>query len=980
MIIRFLYLLALILPACGTLYAQNKTWIGTTDEWGLDENWSPNGIPESVNSVIISSGAAAWPKLSEPVEVNSFTMNPGSQIDVKGHKLTSKGAVNLTGATVYSSETGPAVIETKGGASYLRNSVFANGLDFTATSNATVNEADDTGPNTYNGNVKITMAGSGALNFSTGYRSVVNGNLTIERPATAASGTANVFTSGAVASTGVTGDFTYINKIDGATTIGGGLSGKTVIAGKVNIDVETTGNFAFTLQRLANTTSGGVISIKNPGTFSLFNDTLTVASFTVSGKKFSDSNIINNKLTFNTFQYEDDPLNNAVLYVSSNEFNGAATFTQKGTAGLNEGWAGPNTYNGNTVFTAIGGTVTISGWSKSTFNGNLTVERTATGTTNVFTSGNEGSVVVTGNFFYKNHADGETRIGAASGGKNVVNGKVDIDVETTGNPAFTLRRLANYTTGGAISIVNPGALNIQNDTLTVTSFTVSGKKFTDSNINNNELTFDTFGYEDDPLNNATLFLSSNEFNGVATFTSRGSGPLNESWNGPNQFNGNVTYSRNGAGNIVIGHSFVSSYAVNLTFASTAGIVVNAPGRIRFNGAMDGTFTQTGVAEPVLPGFVLEKTGDAKLVLIQPLRTSNTVSFVSGCIEASETSPLIFQAGTGHTGAGDESHVIGPVHKIGNTGFTFPVGSGEKLFTAGISAPSGPTDRFSAEFFARNPGDDGYDPGIKAGTLTKVYGEGYWEIQPVAPTTGNVTITLGYNFPSGYITDPLKLAVAHWSGGLWNDLGNGDRSGNNTVGTVSTAGAVPAFSPFTIASTEDINPLPVVLAAFSVFGEETTAILHWTTTDEVNSERFEIEHSTDARIWNMVGVVAAKKERNIVSNYTYIHTNPFTGINYYRLKMADPDGSYIYSKIESLVLSGETVSILYPNPVSDRVFIKAGGKVQQVEVIDLLGRTVQSIAGDLNAGLDISRLVPGLYRVRLSLHGGSVMTHSLAIAR
>lgn len=82
-----------------------------------------------------------------------------------------------------------------------------------------------------------------------------------------------------------------------------------------------------------------------------------------------------------------------------------------------------------------------------------------------------------------------------------------------------------------------------------------------------------------------------------------------------------------------------------------------------------------------------------------------------------------------------------------------------------------------------------------------------------------------------------------------------------------------------------------------------------------------------------------------------------------------DGGYTYSKIESLVLSGETIPILYPNPVSDRVFIKSVGKVQQVEVIDLLGRTVHSAAGDLSAGLDVSRLVPGLYKVRLRLPGG-----------
>ena len=967
MTIRLLYLLAVILPFTGALYAQNKSWIGTTDEWGLPENWNPNGVPTSENDVTISSGTA-WPKLSGPVGVKSFTMNPGSQIDMKGHKLTSEGVIYLSGATVFSSQTGPAAMETKGGTSYLRNSVFTNGLDFKATGSAVLNEADATGANTYSGNLKITMAGSGTLNFSSGYRSVVNGNLVIERPADATGGATNIFTSGAAASTGVTGDFTYINKIGGTTTIGGS-SGKTVVAGKVNMDVETTGNPAFILQSLANITPGGAVSIINPGLFNLYNDTLTVASFTVSGKKFNDTNISNNRLTFGSFQYEDDPVNNAALYLSLNEFTGTTTFTHKGTGGFNEGWNGPNTYNGNTTFTARGGTLNVSGWSKSTFNGNLTVKRTLAGPTNLFTGGGAGSVMVTGDFSYQNHTGGDTQIGAGTGDKNVVEGKVDIDVETIANPGFILQKLTNHTTGGVVSILNPGPLNIQSDTLTLAGFVVRGKKGGDSYFSDSRLTFGTFQYEDDPLNNGSLYLSSGEFNGTTAFTNKGSGAFNEGWNGPNQFNGNATYTRQGTGPISIGHTYVSSYARDLVFASAAGILVNAPGRVRFNGATDGTFTQTGVTEPVLPGFILEKTDAAKLVLSQPLRTSHTVSFVSGYIQASETNPLIFQAGTGHTGASDESHVLGPVHKIGNTEFIFPTGSGEKLFTAGISAPADPADRFSAEFLARNPADDGYDPALKAGTLTKVFNEGYWEIRPVAPAVGNVTITLGYNVPSGYITNPLKMAVAHWSGGQWNDLGNGGTSGSNVTGTVSTAGAVAAFSPFTIASTEDVNPLPVVLAGFSVAKEGTSAVLQWATTAETNSERFEIEHSADARIWRMIGAIPAKKEHNNISGYTYIHTTLSAGINYYRLKMIDTDGSYSYSMVRS-VRSGGIVNV-YPNPVAHRLFVAAGEELPKAAIVEFFAANGIPVRlnGDLTHGFDVSGLPAGIYFLRIRNNDG-----------
>lgn len=73
--------------------------------------------------------------------------------------------MSMTGATLSNSGTEPVTIEAGPDNSYLRNSVFAGGLDFKATGSAILNEADAVGPNTYNGNVKITMAGSGTLSY-----------------------------------------------------------------------------------------------------------------------------------------------------------------------------------------------------------------------------------------------------------------------------------------------------------------------------------------------------------------------------------------------------------------------------------------------------------------------------------------------------------------------------------------------------------------------------------------------------------------------------------------------------------------------------------------------------------------------------------------------------------------------------------------------------------------------------------------------
>ncbi len=201
--------------------------------------------------------------------------------------------------------------------------------------------------------------------------------------------------------------------------------------------------------------------------------------------------------------------------------------------------------------------------------------------------------------------------------------------------------------------------------------------------------------------------------------------------------------------------------------------------------------------------------------------------------------------------------------------------------------------------------------------------------------------------------------------LWESLGNdGNTTGSNTVGTVTTLAAVATFSPFTIASTEEVNPLPVTLARFSVSREGTAAVLHWATTDEVNSERFEIEHSTDARTWSMIGGIAAKKERNIVSDYTYIHTILSAENNYYRLKMIDTDGSYSYSVVRSL--RGTGAVYVYLNPVTDRLFVASGGGQSKATIADFFTANGIPVGlnGNLAQGFDVSGLPAGVYFLRL----------------
>src|SRR6202007_2140079 len=69
---------------------------------------------------------------------------------------------------------------------------------------------------------------------------------------------------------------------------------------------------------------------------------------------------------------------------------------------------------------------------------------------------------------------------------------------------------------------------------------------------------------------------------------------------------------------------------------------------------------------------------------------------TGIIVTDTVHILSFNAGSSTTGVNDSSFVSGPVKKIGNTAFTFPLGKHSNSQIFGISAPSNSTDAFQAE--------------------------------------------------------------------------------------------------------------------------------------------------------------------------------------------------------------------------------------------------------------------------------------------
>ena len=151
-------------------------------------------------------------------------------------------------------------------------------------------------------------------------------------------------------------------------------------------------------------------------------------------------------------------------------------------------------------------------------------------------------------------------------------------------------------------------------------------------------------------------------------------------------------------------------------------------------------------------------------------------------------------------------------------------------------------------------------------------------------------------------------------------------------------------------------LPVTLASFT--GKNTgynQNELIWLTSEEKDFAFFEIQRSSDARSFEAVGTIHPSQQASALKSYQFIDSYTL-GMNYYRLKLVDHDGSYEYSKIISVLNSVDysIVGSFYPNPSSAQVFVDVYAEASEtwhIRVFDTSGKMIRTESRILQKGMN-----------------------------
>lgn len=276
------------------------------------------------------------------------------------------------------------------------------------------------------------------------------------------------------------------------------------------------------------------------------------------------------------------------------------------------------------------------------------------------------------------------------------------------------------------------------------------------------------------------------------------------------------------------------------------------------------------------------------------------------------------------------------------------------------------------FAAANPAVYSYNAATRILTVT------------IAPGDYNGTAAQGIPIPLGIVNDNVPEANET----IILRLIAGTETGNIRVADADCNTTEILTPTYTII--DDDIVLPVTFTNWKLDDRECGIVkLNWATTQELNSNYFEIQFSENGNEWKTIEKVTAKGTTNRTNEYSFVHQTDYKS-GYYRLKQVDFDGQFILTHVISSTQDCDKESNyfkFYPNPKSSNQdltleFYSTSTSLDYT-IIDALGREVKTNRISTTSNQFIKQnisenLTKGLYLIKFSQEGKEIHQTKLIV--
>jgi len=791
----------------GLVMATSYTWTGSTStNWATSTNWSPNGIPGATDNVTIVTGSNQV-YLDMTRSVTNYTMSSGTfnlqtyTFNVTGTFQSNVGTISNGILNIRNSSSaifgGATAINTITKVS--ANSVLLSGGKFSDSlfivKKGTSND-NGYGGNKFSGYLSITDSSTGNLVLAYVLPDTCLGKVALVSISTgriylAHNSTGNVFNNDIYFNNGNiycnyygTTTFNcnlYFSNISGTNVYFGTGTGTSTVSNGHSLYINgsfTSGQLNFRGLSVLDTTTSINLSLGTTA-FALFQSgskfhcpvTVSAGIINVAGCRF-----------FQDASFTQTGANNTVSNGGS-YFVKNATFNNSGTGNIAASLSYPDTFNMPVRY--------ISSRSMSVnyavFNDSVYfISNNTTTASDRFSLASSGNCYFNGVAVIDNTYSGFA-VGA-SGGSSVFNSGSSLYISPSSTGTITFKKIL-YDSNVPVNFNVPNVykLVLGANNRFDSKFTFYGKSITVAGSTFNDTTSITrYG------NSGDTWEGGNDFYGVTSIKDSSSNNHNfyMATTGSDHFYSDLHLSQYGT-NVVIypAYNFYTYVDGNLTISCTTnGVQFGAvAGTLMFVGSANSTINFTS-GTPIIKRLTIGKTA-GNLLLSSKVNISTSLVLSQGNIISTATYYLCMLDNATVSSASDNSFVDGPVKKIGNDAFVFPLGNDsiEKYLPLHISAPSSTTEEFVARYYYHGTPDSTSLDTIKLSNCE------YWELSHLVGSS-IVDVTLSWNTTSCMVDDEVNLYVMRFSSGGWNN------AGQSGLTSLSGKGSLTSSTSFSIGTT------------------------------------------------------------------------------------------------------------------------------------------------------------------------------------
>lgn len=351
----------------------------------------------------------------------------------------------------------------------------------------------------------------------------------------------------------------------------------------------------------------------------------------------------------------------------------------------------------------------------------------------------------------------------------------------------------------AIIFRNAINISVENATLSANNIRIEGYKGELYFIEN--VCYGNITISDSASRTGQNIIYGNTFNGNFSITTNSTDANAETFlsaGGEDEVLGNVTLTINEPVTIHVGSGNALKIEGDLTVNTDMDPQYIGLNEIKFIGGGSSHIRQGGSTPITIQNLYPEKSSRFSYIIPeQDIYIGFRTQFLGGLIKTTPSKLLIFKDDAHINQTSSESWVWGPLRKIGNDQFQFPVGDSLKQAVMSMTAPSSVTDVFTAQYYRTNPTAAGYDTAQHALSLSYISGKEYWMLNRDNGTS-TVRVTLNYDSTRSNTTASLySLRIAQWNGSQWLNRGVSSLTGNLGEAFITSIDTLSSFEPLTL---------------------------------------------------------------------------------------------------------------------------------------------------------------------------------------